>query len=352
MSSLTQVAISTRKVIRYGVLFIIFLIVGRILWGSAVGIYRKINPPPPPPPTVKFGKLPTLPFPQPAEGENRPKLSFSLETAEGGLPALFPQGKVFFMPKISSNLLSLQIATDKATALGFSPNWQEISDTLYKFPHATEHSELLMNIISGAFSISFDLKSDSTPLGRRPPAPEIAAAAVRSYLSSADLLPEDLTGEVTHKFLKQEGESLVPALSLSEASLIKVNFFRKAYDGLPALTPKPNESNVWFMVSGLPERQKQIVAAEFHYFPVDESQFSTYPLKSSQDAWNELTSGRAYVASYGLNTEGGQVKIRKIYLGYYDANEPTEFFQPIIVLEGDKGFIAYVPAVTPDYYGE
>ncbi|MBI4157884.1 hypothetical protein HY502_03490 [Candidatus Woesebacteria bacterium] len=352
MSSLTQVAISTRKVIRYGIFFIIFLIVGKMLLGSAIGLYNKINPPPPPPPTVKFGKLPTLPFPAPLEGEVKPNLTFSLETAEGGLPALSPQTNVYFMPKISSNLLSLQIATDKAVSLGFSPNWQQVSDTLYKFPHVSERSELLMNIISGAFSISFDLKSDSSPLTRRPPAPEIAAAQVRSYLSSANLLPEDLTAEITHEFLKQEGESLVPALSLSESSLIKINFFRKSYNELPSLTPKPNESNVWFMVSGLPERQKQVIAAEFHYFPVDESESSTYPLKTAQEAWNELTSGTAYISSYGLNQEADQVKIRRIYLGYYDGGEPTEFFQPIIVLEGDKGFIAYVPAVTLDYYGE
>ena len=323
-----------------------------MLLGSAIGLYNKINPPPPPPPTVKFGKLPTLPFPTPTEGEVKPNLTFSLETAEGGLPALPPQTNVYFMPTISSNLLSLQIATDKAVSLGFSPNWQQVSDTLYKFPHVSERSELLMNIVSGAFSISFDLKSDSSPLTRRPPAPEIAASQIRSYLSSADLLPEDLTAETTHEFLKQEGESLVPALSLSEASLIKINFFRKPYNELPSLTPKPNEANVWFIVSGLTEKQKQIIASEFHYFPIDETEFSTYPLRTAEDSWNTLTSGGAYIASYGLNQEGEQVKIRRIYLAYFDSGEPTEFYQPIIVLEGDKGFVAYIPAVTLDYYGE
>lgn len=354
MASLTQVAISVRKTIRYGIFFVIFLIVGRIALGAALNLYRKINPPPPPPPTVKFGKLPKLPFPtlEDRGGIPNPALTFSLETAEGGLPTLSPQASVYFMPKLASNLLSLQVAQDKAAALGFTPVGQEVSETLYKFPHKTEHSELLMNIVTGIFSISFDLKSDSSPLSRRPPAPEVAAAQVRSYLSSADLLPEDLTGETTHEFLKQEGDSLVPALSLSEASLIKVNFFRKSYDNLSSLTAEPIEANVWFMVSGLPERNKQMIAAEFHYFPVDESQFSTYPLKTSQDAWNELSAGNAYIASTGLNVEGGQVKIRDIYLAYYDPGQPTEFFQPIIVLEGDKGFIAYIPAVTPDYYGE
>ena len=78
MSSLTQVAISVRKAIRYGIFLIVFLIVGRILWGMAYKIYINLNPPPPPPPTVKFGKLPTIPFPPAAANETNPKLTFSL----------------------------------------------------------------------------------------------------------------------------------------------------------------------------------------------------------------------------------------------------------------------------------
>src|SRR3989344_1284360 len=187
MSSLTQVAISVRKAIRYGVFFVIFLIVGKILLTTAIGIYRKIFPPPLPPPTVTFGKLPKLPFPSLEDrgGIPNPNLAFSLETAEVGLPVLPPQAKVYLMPKLSSNLLSLETAQDKAATLGFSPEGQEVSETLYRFPHKTDQAELLMNIITGSFSISFDLRSDPSPLGRRPPAPEIAAAQIRAYLSGA-----------------------------------------------------------------------------------------------------------------------------------------------------------------------
>ena len=106
------------------------------------------------------------------------------------------------------------------------------------------------------------------------------------------------------------------------------------------------------MVSGSNERNKQVIAGQFHYFPVDESQSSTYPLKAAQAAWDELNSGGAYVASVGINKDGDNVKIRRIYLGYYDAGTPNEFFQPIVVFEGDRGFIAYLPAVTVEFYGE
>lgn len=349
MTSLTQIAINIRKVIRYGIFFLIFLIVGRIFLGIGLGIYRTIFPPAPPPPTVTFGKLPKLPFPQKTALAN---LTYTLETAEGGLPKLATQAKVFFMPKLSPNLLSLDLAKEKAGSLGFTTDPQKVSETVYRFSNKSSPSTLEFNIVTGIFSISYDLGADSSPLQRRPPVAEIAASQIRSYLSSASSLPEDLTGPTNYGYLKLSEGKFVSALSLSEANLVKVNLFRKSYDDLDSLTPDPNEANVWFVVSGAMEKEKQIVAGQYHYFSVDEGKYSTYPIKTVQAAWDELGAGKAYLATPGINKDGDKITIRKIYLAYYDAGEPTDFYQPIFVFEGDRGFISYLPAVTSDYYGE
>jgi len=350
MTSLTDVAITTRKIIRYGVFAIVALITARIIIGAVVTIYRKIFPAPPPKPTISFGKLPKLPFRQTAHPTG---ITFPLETASGTLPKLAPQAKVFFMPKLSANLLSLSTAKDKAGGLNFKPeSVQKVSETIYRFSHKNAPATLEVNIVSGIFSISYDLKTDPSPLNTKPPVPEIAASLARSYLSSANLLPADLTGPVVHEFLKLQESKLITALSLSESNLIKINLFRKNYDHLPVMTPDPNNGNVWFILSGTTEREKQIIAAQYHYFPVDESQFSTYPLITSEVAWSQFSSGNFYLANIGANKENDNIKIRKIYLAYYDAGVQTDFLQPIIILEGDKGFMAYIPAVTSDYYGE
>jgi len=349
-TSLTQVAISARKIVRWGIFFIIFLIVGRILLSAGIAIYRKIFPPPPPKPTVAFGKLPALPFP----AQTNPNFSFTLETAEGGLPKLATQAKVFFMLKPSSNLLSLDTAKAKAEALGFNPNGQQVSQTTYRFTNQRAPSTLELNIISGTFSISYDLNSDPSPLEARAPFPEIAAANIRSFLSSANILPQDLTGPTTHEFLKIQDRNFVGALSQSEAKLIKINLFRKAYDNLPCLTKDPKNANVWFVVGGASDRAKQVVAAEDHYFPADETQFATYPIKTAEAAWNEFSSSKGFLTQTGNHQEKDNIKIRKIYLAYYDPGEAFDFLEPIIVFdEGvDDGFLAYVPAVTADYYGQ
>ncbi|MEJ2347999.1 MAG: hypothetical protein P8Y17_02240 [Patescibacteria group bacterium] len=310
MASLTQTAILTRKIIRFGFYGIILLIVGRIVFSIGFGIYRHYFPEPPPPATVAFGKLPKISFPESPKLEG---LSFTLETPEGGLPTLATQAKIYYMPKPVQTQLNLELARDKASNLGFVGDGQQISQTLYRFPHKSFNSTLEMNIITGIFSIGYDLASDSSPLQLKPPAPEIAASQVRSYLSSANLLPADLTGPTTHQFLKIEEGAFANALSLSEADLVKIYLFRKDYDNLPSLTPDPNQANVWFMVSGSKEKGKQIVAAEFHYFPVDEDKYATYPIKLAETAWEELKSGNAYIANAGVNPEGNII-IRRIYL--------------------------------------
>ena len=354
MTNLTQVAVTARKVIRYTIYFMIFLTVGRILLSAGASIYLKIFPPAPAAPTVKFGKLTKIPFPT----ENTtPKLTYTLETATGSLPTnIPPQAKVYFMPKVNSNLLSLDTAKTKAKALGFDDkNPQQESNSLYKFKSSSFPSVMEINIITGTFSISYDLIADKTPINNRPPAAEIAASEFRSALSGANILANDLSGPMIPSYLKLTGGKLANVLALSEADVVKVSLFRKSYDNLPSVTADPFQSNVWAIISGSQTRDQQIIAAEYHYFSVDESQYSTYPIITPQEAFNELQAGKAYIASMGQYKDGSSLKIRKIYLAYFDPGIANDFYQPVYVFdsgENDPGssFIGYLPAVNSTYY--
>ncbi len=349
MVTLTYASITARKIIRYTVFFIIFLIVGKMFLGVALGIYHKIFPPPPPTPTVAYGKLPKLPFPERA----KLNLNFTLETPEGGLPTTPSLIKIYFMPKLSANLLSLDFAKERAQSLNYEINPETLSDSLYKFYNKTTPSSMQIDIITGAFSVSYDLNVDQSPLAVRPVPPEVAVSTARQFMTSANVLPEDMTGPTSHQFLKYESSGLVPAVSLADSNLIKVHFFRKSFEEMPSLTPVPNEGNIWFIISGLKERGKDVLAGEYHYFPVDETQSSTYPIKTADQAWQEFTAGNYFTASFGAANDGENIKIRRVYLAYYDSGELMDFYQPIYVFEGtDKNFVAYIPAVTGDYYGE
>jgi hypothetical protein len=348
MATLTSTAIVARKTIKYGIFLILFLIIGRIFLDAGIKIYKKVFPTPTPAPTVKFGRLTPIPFPKNGVTAN---IIYTLETPDGGLPTDIPtQAKVYFMPKTSANLLSLDAAKSKASALGFSANVQQASETVYKFTNRNYPSTLQMNIITSTFSISYDLIADESPINAKPPVAEVATSNFKSFLEDANMLPIDLTGPTTHDFLKISNGELTSAISLSEANFVKINLFRKDYDNLPSMTGNPNQGNVWAIISGSRNQAQQIIASEYHYHAVDESQFSTYPIKTPTDAFAELQSGGGFIASLGLNKDGDTLKIRRVHLAYFDPDADTEYFQPIYVFEGDNGFLAYLPAVTADYY--
>ncbi|HJX46116.1 MAG TPA: hypothetical protein VJ399_03060 [Patescibacteria group bacterium] len=349
MTSLTRISIIARKIIRYGIFGIILFIVARSTILTGIRIYRHFYPEPPPPPTVKFNKLPKLPFPEKQIPEG---LTYTLETPNGELPVFNTQAKVYFMPKLSPYFGSLDEAKVKARKLGFSDNVKSESETIYVFSNPKVPSELKINIVTGVFSISYNLSSDPSPIEKKPPVAEIADSLVKSFLSSGGLLPEDLSGPLKSEFLKVENQQLVGTISLSDANLIKVKFFRKSFEDIPSLTANPDQANVWFIVSGSNQKEKQIVAGEFHHFPVEESNNSTYPIKTSQQAWQELQENKAYIANVGTNENNNKITIRRVYLAYFDPPAYTDFYQPIVVFEGDGGFVAYIPAVTSEYYGE
>ena len=253
------------------------------------------------------------------------------------------------MPKPSPTLTSLEEAIRNVTNLGYLSSYDQLSQTLYRFEHRNSPSTLEYDIGTKTFSISFNLSKDSSPIDRIPPSPEVAISQIRSYISSIDLYPEDLTGRTTHTFLKIEDENLIPALSQSDSDLLKINLFREDYDEIPTVTPRVDESNVWFMVGGASGRERMVIAAEFHYLPIDEANSSTYPLITSEEAWQKLTEGNVHIAKVGKEKN---IVIRRIYLAHFDPKIPSDFFQPVVVFEGDDDFTAYLPAVTSDYYGE
>lgn len=346
MTNLTRTAIMARKIIRYSIYGVIGIVVLRYSLLSAIRIYRYFFPSPPPAPTVEFGRLPKLPFP---EKDMPDGLTYTLQTPTGELPVTPDQTRVYLMTRLSSQLLSLEGAKSKASKLGFSAEGLDITETVYKFPHEKSPSELRINIVTGVFSISYDLNKDPSPLDTLPPNTELATATARAFMSGAGLLPEDLTGPTLPEFVKLSSKKIVGAISQSNADFTKVHFFRKDYDELPSMTPDPKNANVWFIMSGETNSDKQVIAAEFHLFPIDETKFATYPIKSSLQAYEEMKAGKAFIAS-STNADNSNVTIRRVYLANYDPGEAADFFQPIFVFEGDRGFVAYVPAVTSGYY--
>jgi len=348
-TSLTNIAITARKSIRYSIYLVVVLIVARVVLGIVVNVYKAVVPPRVPPATVGFNRLALINFPPPTV--ELPDLEYTIETATGTLPVFPEQMDVYAMPQKAANLSSFDKMKSNALAFGFGGEPIQTTERLYKFSHLLAPVTFEADIVTEVFSVSYKLASDTSPLQSRSPTVESATQTASGLLKSAGLLTEDLSGPVGHIFLKVEGQNMVKALSLSDAQFVQVNLFRKSFgenQEYPSVTSNPDKANVWFIVSGSIDQEKQIIAGEYRYFNVDQELVETYPIKTAEQALQDLVAGRGYISSLGLNVDGN-VTIRNIYLGYYDPNVPSAFYQPIVIFEGDDNFLAYVPAVVNEY---
>ena len=67
--NLTSANYVGRLFVKYGLAFLVFLMVGRVLLNAFVTYWKATHPAPPPPPTVGFGVLPNIKFPSQTESD-------------------------------------------------------------------------------------------------------------------------------------------------------------------------------------------------------------------------------------------------------------------------------------------
>jgi hypothetical protein len=347
MASLTQVAYYTKKIIKWGIILSVSLIIFKVGFTVVKDIYQKIYPPPPPPPTVSFDKLPRIEFPQ----EEQPTgLSFTLETPTGELPDLGEQAKVYLSPYQRPNLLALDRAKEEASQLGFTSEPKKISEKKYRWlRNEPTNPTLEMDIFSGAFTYGYDWQNDALLFDEKYlPNKEQAIKEAKNFLKKMQRLETDLEeGRSEATYLKLMGTKLTPAPSLSEADLVRVEIFRKGVEEVPALTANPDKGLVSFLILGTSGANKRMAEVEFNYFPVNYESLATYPIKNSGQAWEELKNGQGFVSSLDEGVE--KIVVRRVYLGYFDSWEPQEYLQPIFVFQGDNNFLGLVPAVTGEW---
>ncbi len=348
MATLTETAYHSKRAIKFGILGLIVLIIFKSIFSAGLAYWRKLNPPPPPPPTVSFGKLPQIEFPESKFKEE--KLVYRLETTIGGTPNLGDRANVYFIPTKRSSLLTLERAKTQARKMGFSGEEEKISETIYQWQ--TEElflTTLKMDIVNGNFTIQKKWQEDQTLLAERMlPIKEQAVIEAKNFLQTSGFPTEDFqVDEASVSFLRFIAPNLLPVISLSEADFVKVNLFRENLNSLPVFPPSPEEALVSILFSGSRNREKRILEVNYTHFPIIEETFSTYPLKTSAQAWEELKAGEGFIANLG-ETET-EIVIRKIYLAYFENNSPQNYLQPIYVFENSNNFVAYVSAISSEW---
>ena len=348
--TLTNINFMGRQFVKYGLAFLVFLMVGRILLTAFVNYWKATHPAPPPPPTFGFGVLPQIEFPYQDE-EEKPN-SYVLEVP-GGLTEINDRAKVFMTVKSTVNLLADEKVKEIAANYGFIFAPSTISDQFYRF---SKNQPIDMSFDISSFDFTFSLKSNylsipaliSNQSKANLPEEFEAVEEVKSYIESADLLGSDMataSGEVT--FLKSIGGELEEAFSLSDADFVRVDLNRTPIDGAYRIyTPEGEKGIVSAVLTGAFSGRNSIVEMDYYYRDIDYLNIETYSIRSVKSAWKTVQAGEAYIASGG---DLDEVIVRDVELAYYDSFEDQTYLQPIYVFKGDNDFLAFVPAVSAEY---
>lgn len=348
MATLTESAFYTRKYIRWGIIGIILFTILRMLFGLFLNYLRQAFPPVIKPNNA-FGRLPTINFPKTASISAQ--LEFSLQTIQGTLPEVAKTANVYFMPKARANLLSLSRAQSLVGKVGFTTTPRQIATTVYRWVDLKNALRTMeMDIVSNQFTLNY-LYAHDLPLfnEKNIPSPNEAGNETVSFLQSLNLNTPDIdTKQPKVGYLKLVGNQLFPTTSQSQADAAKVDYFRKNYDGLKMLTDKNNEGNISFILGGSKRSDQRLLYVKYQYWPIEAQTVAIYKLKTSQQAWEELVAGKAYLANIP-DPNLTKIAITNVSLAYYDGSQAQLFMQPIIVFEGEGGFAAYVSAVAPPW---
>lgn len=344
MATLSSTTTWTRKIIKWTGITLGLIFAALIIFRIAEFVKNQFTPPPPP--TVSFGKLPQIAFPH---SQTDKALSYSIDTITGALPVFPDRVNVFKTIDPAPDLLALDKATEKVRAAGFDTMPTQVSEGVYQW--SKEDSELprkmVFNIFSSDFNISSPFLSDPKVLSANNLPNETAAInTAQNFLSNMSSLPEDLDlGKTQATLFSIKNGALAPSTSLSGTHVVLVSFFQKSLNDLPIVYPNPNSSTMNVLVSG-GQRAPQIVKVDFFHQNIA-SESATYPIITSQVAFDKLKNGEVYVASYDGVSD--KVSIKDVYLGYYLEDQMQAYVMPVVVFKGNNGFTAYTSAIKDDW---
>jgi len=342
MTNLTDVTWMIRKGLVYGSIgSVVMAILGIGVW-MAVQRTTIVPPVPTPTPGLAFGSLPPVDF---LNSKKRPS-SYELLLIEGKPPEATSSAKVYFVPKKAPTLFSRKNAIDLASSLGFTGEPTITNTTMYKYTDQSSGSMLTIDTPYKYFTYS---KGSIEPAGYKATNPDTTKTLLDTaygYFSRNGVWNEDLK-ESRITFVVWTGSGFVPDIAQKRTSFVRVGYLNPSAEGSPIVTDDPQLTNVYVTLATNLDDKREILEAKYQYFAPDINVSSTYPAISGQQAWDELVKGNGYIAS-SIN-EGPKAVIRRIYLAYFQPDRYQAYLQPVWVFEGDSGFIAYVPAIDPQY---
>lgn len=317
--TLTQVATITKRGVFLSIALLILSITGFIFYQVKHTQYLASLPKPEEIPDVKFGILPRPDFlPSSVSSSN---FSYQLANQTGSLSDFGKLAKVYFIPKATAAFL----AKDKASSLAAKFNIDSVPEaTGESYQFRKDNKILNLDINTG----NLKYKKEATSPAQHFTSTETQVIQnFKTFLSFLGLLKDELkagTGKVT-------GTTIL--------------IWPQDINKIPIVTSKFNKSLIIAEASQSAASVEDYAAIDFTFWPVDQTTFSTYPIKTAAQALGDLKAGQGSVI---IEPKGVQVSITSVYLAYFESENYNPYLLPVFVVEGPN-FVAFVPAITNEF---
>lgn len=371
-----------------GLLFGLIIIVTVALKAGAV-IHAILFPPKIAIANEAYGKLPPLTFPKSSIAN---EFTYSINTVNGSLPQDFPDRLIVYPMIINQpNLLDLKNAEQNIENLSFNDQNGNpiqpvpIGGALYQWRETVPGQSgflrtLNYNTVSQNFSMTSNYLSQLSVLQAQSiqnfSGPTDAITPVQSFLNNINASTTDIDYTLTQSPPTTNAYTTIPQLysvsngqltqttAIANAQVVRVDLYQKTISyslvagigqdlthsqtfnmQLPIMYPNPPYSPMNFLVAS-GQDAADVVNANFNHQSINTqpSQQATYPIKTAQQAFDDLKSGKGYIASY--NGTGNQILINNVFLAYFIGSDQENYLMPIIVFQGQDGFFAYVSALS------
>lgn len=329
--TLSQTALITKQVITITIFALILGIVSFVGYKIWYAYYLANLPPVEEKPDIKFGLLTAPDFPPSSVSSSN--FSYSIDTSTGNLPKVgVDKGfdkliKVYFVTKTFASLLSPEKSQNLAEKFGITTQPEILSETNYKFSQDTK--TLTVDLDNGNFTFI----QEATPSAKDNLDDDNKLVSdFENTLNTLGVLKEDLT----------KGRTKIIRLKTETA---QISVWPSAVDNKPIITPQFDTSLIYAQVFNRANDLKNYYGLNFIYYPIDLSTYATYPIKTAEQAFEDLKNGKGVVVIEG---EKPNISITSVYLGYYLSNNYNPYLQPIFVFEGPH-FVAYVSAISEQF---
>lgn len=345
MLTLTQTAVFTRRFIVSIVVLSILSLVGFIVYKIWYANYLASLPKPVEKPTITWG---ALPYPEwPSSSATATNFTYTIDTVSGLLSKenLESITKVYFMPKGILTLLSSQKGDELASKFGIFNKPEILSEIKYRYGGVDR--TLTADIDTGNFLYA----KEATVAAKLAVSPidsdtEKITRDFKNFLESQGLMKYTLqNGSTKIIFLSLSGNQFVPTESVTEAQAFQISIWPQGIDGKSMITGSVDRSQIVAIVVKSADSLENYLSLNYTFWPIDTSTFSTYPLKTSDQAFEDLKGGKGVIL---LEPGKAQVSITSVRLAYYQTEKYTPYLEPIFIFEGPS-FVGYAAAIADQY---